>query len=96
MDIAISHLAALARLALNEEEKERLETDLSGILAYVDQLREVDTEGAAEITQAAPELNVVRADELLKNGGEETVALMRNMFSESEDGYVRVPPVIKK
>lgn len=94
MTIAIDHLATLTRLSLDEEEKKRLETDLAGILAYVDQLREVDTDGVDEITHAAPEINVLRADTVQENT--ETVALLRNAFPQSEEGYLRVPLVIKK
>lgn len=39
----IEHLAKLARLKLSEPEILGLEKDLNAILAYFDQLREVDT-----------------------------------------------------
>lgn len=41
----IEHIASLARLALNEEEKERFASQLSSILDYVGTLQEVDTTG---------------------------------------------------
>jgi len=41
-------LAALARLSLDEEEAERFAAQLGPILAYLEQLRAVDTTGVAE------------------------------------------------
>lgn len=87
MEFSIDRLAALAKLSLDEKEKKRLETDLAGILAYVDQLREVDTDAIDEIIHTAPETNVLRADELPKKDKEE-------MKQKGE--YVRVPLVINK
>lgn len=99
MEFSIDRLAALAKLSLDEKEKKRLETDLAGILAYVDQLREVDTDGVEEITHAPPETNVLRDDtvpEKIKQENTETVALLRYAFPENEEGYIRVPLVINK
>ena len=67
MDITIERLAALARLSLNEKEKERFEADLTSILAYVDQLREVDAKDPRPLGAenfAEPEMNRLREDVL--------------------------------
>jgi aspartyl-tRNA(Asn)/glutamyl-tRNA(Gln) amidotransferase subunit C len=50
----VDELAALARLRLGEAEAERLRGDLASILAYVDKLRAVDTEGVEPMTHAVP------------------------------------------
>jgi aspartyl-tRNA(Asn)/glutamyl-tRNA(Gln) amidotransferase subunit C len=41
----VAYLADLARLELSAEEAERMRRDLDAILAYVDKLSELDTEG---------------------------------------------------
>ncbi len=41
----VAYLADLARVELSAEESERMRRDLDAILAYVDKLSELDTEG---------------------------------------------------
>lgn len=41
----IEHVAALARIKLSEQEKEKMAHELGAILGYIDKLKEVDTEG---------------------------------------------------
>lgn len=98
MNIAIDRLAALTRLSLNEKEKKRIEIDLTDILAYVDQLREVSADNVEEITRAAPEINMLRADAISEKEEDdmETAALLRGAFPEHVAGYIRVPLVINK
>jgi aspartyl-tRNA(Asn)/glutamyl-tRNA(Gln) amidotransferase subunit C len=54
----IEHIALLARLKLPPEEKERLEHDLIDIVAYVEELNEVDIEGVPPTSRALPQKNV--------------------------------------
>ncbi|MEK7480560.1 MAG: Asp-tRNA(Asn)/Glu-tRNA(Gln) amidotransferase subunit GatC [Patescibacteria group bacterium] len=106
MDRDIGHMAKLANVELTPEEKIRLEKDLKGILAYADQVREIDTSGVEEMTQTAPEINRVREDVVpaSQQGGPkktdderaEEVAGLRNAFPQEERGYAKVPLVIKK
>ena len=49
--IDIHHVAQLARLALSEDEAQRLGAELGDILAYVEQLNEVDTADVDPMTQ---------------------------------------------
>jgi len=59
----VEHVARLARLALSEPEIERMQEQLSGILAYIDTLRALDTAGVEPTAHAVPLVNVMRADE---------------------------------
>jgi aspartyl-tRNA(Asn)/glutamyl-tRNA(Gln) amidotransferase subunit C len=59
----VEHVARLSRLALSEADVERMREQLSGILAYIDALRAVDTAGVEPTSHAVPLLNVMRADE---------------------------------
>jgi aspartyl-tRNA(Asn)/glutamyl-tRNA(Gln) amidotransferase subunit C len=58
----VEHVARLSRLALGDAEVERMREQLSGILAYIDTLRAIDTTGVEPTAHAVPLLNVMRDD----------------------------------
>lgn len=60
----VLHIAKLARLTLTDEEQARLPDQLGAILGYIDQLREVDTNGVAATAQVTGTTNVLRQDKL--------------------------------
>jgi aspartyl-tRNA(Asn)/glutamyl-tRNA(Gln) amidotransferase subunit C len=49
----VHRIARLARIAITEEEAERLEHELSGILDWVAQLDELDTSAVEPMTRVA-------------------------------------------
>jgi aspartyl-tRNA(Asn)/glutamyl-tRNA(Gln) amidotransferase subunit C len=61
----VQHVAHLARLRLSTEELEKMRTDLSGILDYIDMLKEVDVGDVAPTAQVTELLNVMREDTVL-------------------------------
>lgn len=63
MEIDISHVAKLANLPLNKEEKEKFEKQLSPILDYIEKLNEVDTKNVETTSQVTGLENVLRDDE---------------------------------
>lgn len=89
----LSALSQLARIQCSEEEQEKLSSNLNKILTYIDQLKEVETEGVPTCNHVLEEIaNVMREDE----PGEalETQTFLANSPSHV-GGMVRVPPVIK-
>lgn len=56
-------LAHLARLQFSEEDEKAMIGDLNEIIAWVDQLSEVDTSGVEPLTHMSQEVNVFREDE---------------------------------
>jgi aspartyl-tRNA(Asn)/glutamyl-tRNA(Gln) amidotransferase subunit C len=56
------HVARLARLRLSDAEVQRMQADLSEILTYVEQIRELDLDGVPPTTHAIPLDNVTRED----------------------------------
>lgn len=58
-------LAHLSRLKLTEEEIERLRTELSEILSYVEMLDKIDTSGLKPTYQVTGLKNVMRSDEVV-------------------------------
>ncbi len=59
----VRHIGKLARLKLSEAEVERFSEQLSDILAYVEKLEQLDTEGIEPYAHALGVTNVFRADE---------------------------------
>jgi aspartyl-tRNA(Asn)/glutamyl-tRNA(Gln) amidotransferase subunit C len=58
----VEHVAALARLGLTEEEKERLRDQLSSILEHINALSELDTDAIPPTAQVIALSNVLRDD----------------------------------
>ena len=61
----VRHIAKLARLELTDDEVSRFTTELTSILSYIDQLREVDTKDVAPTAQVTGTTNVLRDDVIL-------------------------------
>jgi aspartyl-tRNA(Asn)/glutamyl-tRNA(Gln) amidotransferase subunit C len=57
-------IAHLARLQLTDEEVQALTRDLGAVLEYMNQLRQVNTEGVEPLAHPLDLHNVFRADEL--------------------------------
>ena len=58
----VEHVARLARLELNEQEKEKMRAQLDSILSYIDKLNELDTSGVEPTSHVLPLTNVFRED----------------------------------
>lgn len=60
----VAHVARLARIQLNEVDLQRLTGDLAQIIAYIEQLDELDTAGVEPMAHAVDMANVFADDEL--------------------------------
>jgi len=60
----IYHIADLAYLYLDDEQAEKLASDLSEIVSYVEKLSELFTEDVEPMMHAVPMENILREDEL--------------------------------
>ena len=89
----VEHVTRLARLALSGEEKARMGQELSAILTYIDQLRELDTRDVEPTFHAIPLVNVVREDEIRPSYPMD--AMLANA-PEREGDFVRVPKIIEE
>ena len=58
----VKKMAHLARLELSEQEEVKMVEDLSKILDWMDQLKELDTTEVAPLTHMSEEVNVFRED----------------------------------
>lgn len=88
----VEHVARLARLDLSEAEIETFTGQMDAILAYVEKLNELDTEGITATAHAVPVENAFRGDEVRLPLGAATA--LSNAPSRVED-FFRVPKVIE-
>jgi aspartyl-tRNA(Asn)/glutamyl-tRNA(Gln) amidotransferase subunit C len=58
----VRHVAMLARLGLSDGEEEFYARQLSGILAHIDRLRELDTEAIPPTAQVVEVRSIMRPD----------------------------------
>lgn len=87
----VEHVAHLARLDFDQEEKERFAKELNDILEFVAQLEEVDTTGVEPAYHALELKNVFREDRVEPSlPPEEALA----NAPEAEDGAFVVPRII--
>ncbi len=89
----VEHVARLARLSLTDEEKTRMGEELSIILGYIDQLRDLDTSSVEPTSHAIPMVNVMREDEVRPSY---PVEAMLGNAPEREGDFVRVPKIIEE
>lgn len=88
----VEHIANLARLDLTDEEKARYREQLSAILDYFAQLRELDTAAIPPTSSVLPPRSALRDDE--PRPGLSLEELLRNA-PQVEDGQFRVPLVLE-
>jgi aspartyl-tRNA(Asn)/glutamyl-tRNA(Gln) amidotransferase subunit C len=88
----VRRVAHLARLAVAEDEVEDLRGELNAILAFVDELAEVDIDGVEPMTSVTPMAMKMRRDEVTDGGIAD--AVMANAPA-SEDHFFLVPKVVE-
>lgn len=70
----VRKVAKLARIAEPEERLEALAKELSGIMTWIEQLNEVDTDGVEPMTSAV-HMPAPMRDDLVTEGGDPEVVL---------------------
>jgi aspartyl-tRNA(Asn)/glutamyl-tRNA(Gln) amidotransferase subunit C len=88
----VRRIAHLARIALAEEEVEPLQAELNAILAFVEQLSEVDVTGIEPMTSVTPIAMKKRADVVTEGGDPD--AILKNAPA-TEDQFFLVPKVVE-
>lgn len=88
----ITYVAALAKLELSTEEKEKAKEDLSNILGYIDTMNELDTENIEPMSHAFPMKNVFRED--VVTNGDDRENLLSNA-PKKKDGSFMVPKTVE-
>ena len=88
----VRHIAKLARIAMSDEELERLLPELNNILGWVEQLGEVNTDGVEPLTAVIDQKLRLRDD--VVNDGDIRDAVLANA-PEAHHGFFAVPKVIE-
>jgi len=88
----VEHIANLARLELTDEEKAHYREQLSAILDYFSQLRELNTADIPPTSSVLPQRSALREDQ--PRPGLSLEELLRNE-PDAEAGLFRVPPVLE-
>lgn len=92
-DELIDNLANLARLYFNEEEKKEIKGDLQRMIAFIDKLNELDTEGVQPLLHMTDATDVSRED--VVQGSISREEALKNA-PESDGTFFKVPKVIRK
>ncbi len=88
----VRRIAHLARMAVAEDEVEPLRGELNAILAFVEQLSEVDVAGVEPMTSVTPMAMKKRPDGVTDGGDAD--AVLRNAPAR-EGNYLVVPKVVE-
>ena len=89
----IEDIAKLSKLKFDESSSEKMKDDLEKILAFVDKLNEIDTEGVEPLIYMSDEVNVLRVDEISEETAQDEA--LKNAPKKDSD-YFKVPTVLKK
>lgn len=81
----------LARIELSEPEIEKFQKDLSAVLDYVEELKNVDTEGLQIVSSVTGLENTYRADEVIAIDYQEDI--LANA-PERKDKYYKVKSIL--
>ncbi|HLO21656.1 MAG TPA: Asp-tRNA(Asn)/Glu-tRNA(Gln) amidotransferase subunit GatC [Sphingomicrobium sp.] len=88
----VRHIAKLARIAMSDEELDRLVPELNNILGWVEQLGEVDTDGVEPLTAVIDQKLRLR-DDIVTEGNIRDEVLAN--APEAQHGFFAVPKVIE-
>jgi len=88
----VQRIAHLARIAVADDEVEHLRGELNAILAFIEQLSEVDVEGVEPMTSVTPMVMKKREDKV--TDGEIPDLVVKNAPAR-EDHFFVVPKVVE-
>lgn len=88
----VRHIANLARIAMSDEELERLVPELNNILGWVEQLGEVDTDGIEPLATVIEQKLRMREDAVTEGNCRDDI--LANA-PDAEHGFFAVPKVIE-
>ena len=91
-ETTVRRIARLARIKITDEEAKGLEKELSGILDWVEQLKEVDTEAVEPMARVVAQDLKMRDD--MVTDGAKADDIVKNA-PESEDHFFVVPKVVE-
>ncbi|TPI23005.1 MULTISPECIES: Asp-tRNA(Asn)/Glu-tRNA(Gln) amidotransferase subunit GatC [unclassified Mesorhizobium] len=88
----VKRVAHLARIAVSEEDAERMTGELNAILGFVEQLNEVDVSGVEPMTSVTPMEMKKRQDAV--TDGNKAADIVANAPA-TEENFFLVPKVVE-
>lgn len=88
----VQYVAALAKLTVSEEEKQKVAKELDHILDYIETMNGLDTEGIEPMSHVLPVKNVFREDVVVNQDNREE--LIKNAPMK-KDGCFVVPKTVE-
>ena len=88
----IAKLAKLARIAISDDAADEVANRISNVLAMVDQLQAVDTQGVEPMAHPLDAIQRLRADVVTERNERE---LFQSIAPAVQDGLYLVPQVIE-
>jgi aspartyl-tRNA(Asn)/glutamyl-tRNA(Gln) amidotransferase subunit C len=88
----VEYVAHLARLEIDDAQKDKFTSQLNDILLYIDKLNELDTKGVEPMSHAIAVTNAFRDDKVVESIGTES-SLANAPDARGE--FFRVPKVIE-
>ena len=89
----VQHLAKLARIELSDAEVETFTTEMSAILEYVSQVKDIVGDADLSTKKVGARFNIFRKDEVTNNANEYTEALLKEM-PETRDRFMVVKKIL--
>jgi aspartyl-tRNA(Asn)/glutamyl-tRNA(Gln) amidotransferase subunit C len=88
----VRRIAHLARIAVEDGEVEHLRGEINAILAFVEQLSEVNVDGVEPMTSVTPMVMKKRQDEVTDGGIADVIVANA---PATQDHYFLVPKVVE-
>jgi aspartyl-tRNA(Asn)/glutamyl-tRNA(Gln) amidotransferase subunit C len=88
----VRRIAHLARIAVKEDEVPHLQGELNAMLAFVEQLQEVNVDGVEPMTSVMP-MEMKKRIDAVTDG--EIVDLVTSNAPEADDNFFLVPKVVE-
>ncbi len=89
----VRKVAKLACLALPEDRVAPMAAELNGIMAWIEQLNEVDIDGVEPMTSAVEGMRLPMREDVVTDGGDPERVLKN--APKAEDGFFVVPKVVE-
>lgn len=90
---AVAHIARLARIKVKDDELDLLAGELNGMLAWVEQLQQVDVTGVEPMTGSVGAMKLKMREDAVTDGGRRDEVLAN--APRSAAGFFAVPKVIE-
>lgn len=87
----VKHIAALARIGVDEKDIDKFTHDLSAVLDWIEQLKEVDVSGVEPTAHITGVSNISREDALEEFSNRDSLI---NLFPDKKDNFDKVKSIL--